>query len=495
MSNCLTFNRKKWLCAVWWLLIVCSGMVWANEATGSTLQMVPEQVPGVSGEVLVGRLEVFENRLANQGRKIPIKVVVAKAKSSTPKPDPLFVFVGGPGQGAANLAGFLMRMYEYLRKTRDIVFIDIRGTGASNPLNCQFQGPKDKMQTYLLDMFELEYVKHCKQQLSKRADLRFYTTTYAMQDVDDVRKALGYEQINLTGGSYGTRSALEYMRLYPDRVRTVVLRGLAPATVAIPQHFAKDAQAALDALINNCAGDPACDKAYPSLSKTISDVLAKFDQGPVRQELTNPETKTLEAVSLSRGVFVTALRAMLYNEFSATQIPYYIQKAASGDFSPFILFAVNYNKSLNQSLSDGLYLSITCAEDLPFIQEAQARKEAKGTFLRSFRLDAQMRACDIWPQGSVSDQFRQVLKSDIPTLLFSGTVDPVTPPYMGEFVAKGLSRGVHLVLPNSSHAMTSATSCIMKTFVAFIEAGDASNLDQTCVDQVKRLPFKLPESK
>lgn len=467
----------------------------ADAEAGSQTQLMLEscKIPGYPETALCGTLEVYENRATQKGRKIPIKVVVIPAKSETPKPDPVFVLLGGPGQGAASLAGFIFPRFQGVHSERDIVFVDIRGTGASNPLNCAFFGPEDSLQTYVTDMFDPEYVRVCREKLDKKGDLSLYTTTYAMADLNDVRAALGYEKINLSGGSYGTRASLEFMRQFPQHVRSAVLLGLAPITVPMPRHFARDAQASLDAVLADCAADPACHGAFPNLDQDTAQALAAFEKGSITQTVTNPNTKKDETVTMPRGAFVTALRAMLYSSFRARDVPLYLHEAANGNFEPFIQFSAGYNKGLIAGLSDGLYLSMTCAEDLPFVDLAAARKEAQGTFLGTYRIDQQWEACQQWKQGEVEEAFRQTLKSDIPVLLISGEHDPVTPPYMGDMVAQGLPNALHLVVPHAAHGAGIAGACLVPIINTFVEQGHGNNIDTGCISSVKRPDFTLPK--
>jgi len=449
------------------------------------------QVPGFDGEALCGNYEVFEDRAAQSGRKISLKVVVVPATGERAKPDPIFVFLGGPGQGAATFAGYLVGQYEDFRKDRDLVFVDIRGTGESNPLNCDLAGPENSIQTYLEDMFDIEYVRNCRESLEKRANLALYTTELAMADVNDVREALGYEKINAVGGSYGTRSVLEFIRQFPEHVRTGVMTGLAPVTVPIPQHFARDAQAALDALIDACAADAECQKTFPDFKEDLDKAFAAFDMGPVTQTVKNPITEKDETVLLKRGVFATALRALLYGSHGAARIPLMISKAAEGDFEPFILYGAQYTRGLNQGLSDGYYLCVTCAEDLPFIDVTQARMEAGSSFLGTYRVDQQRAACADWVRGNPDDAYFEPLVSDVPVLLVSGEVDPVTPPYMGEKVLKGFKNGVHLKLPNTAHGLGNASDCLLTVIKPFIEKGHGKKLKTDCIAKIQRPPFVL----
>ena len=454
------------------------------------------QLQGYDGKALCATYEVFEDRKAQTGRKIPLKVVVVPAKNEKTQPDPIFVFLGGPGLGAASLAGYLARQYDNLRDDRDLVLVDIRGTGASNPLSCSLLGPEDSLQTYLEDMFDIDYVRRCREDLSKRANLALYTTDLAMADVNDVREALGYEKINAVGGSYGTRSVLEFIRQFPEHVRTGIMTGLAPATVPIPQHFARDAQAAMDALIAACAADPKCNETFPDFEEDLNRVLARFDEGPVTQTVKNPMTQKDETVLLKRGVFTTALRAMLYGANGAARIPLMISKAADGDFSPFILYGAEYTKGLHEDLTDGFYLCVTCAEDLPFIDVISAKMEARGTFLETYRVDQQRAACADWVRGGLDEGYRDPVVSDVPVLLMSGEIDPVTPPYMGEKVLEGFKNGVHIKIPNTAHGIGNAADCLVPIIETFLRKGNGKKLKTGCVSKVQRPAFllEMPES-
>lgn len=173
----------------------------------------------LSGKVkaFCGTYEVFENREARSGRKIPLKIVILPATGNDRAPDPLFFLEGGPGGGAVLDAEELSK--DPLRARRDIVLVDTRGTGASNPLLCRLWGDG----TRLDHIFPLDAVTACRDELQKKADLTLYTTAAAMDDVDEVRRHLGYGKVNLYGASYGTYAAQVFLARHPEAVRAVVL--------------------------------------------------------------------------------------------------------------------------------------------------------------------------------------------------------------------------------------------------------------------------------
>ncbi|HEY3168336.1 MAG TPA: alpha/beta fold hydrolase, partial [Candidatus Binatia bacterium] len=269
--------------------------------------------------MLCGKYSVFENRITRSGRIISLNIVVAPAESRNAAPDPVFFLAGGPGQGAARLGvsaeDSLMRE---LRRQRDLVFIDLRGTGNSHPLQCNVTANRASAQRYFTDIFEPEAIRACRTVLEQIADLRYYTTPVAIEDVEEVRAALGYRKINLYGVSYGTLAALQYLRLHGEHVRSAVLAGVSTPATKLPLHFAKAAHDTMEQLIKDCAGDESCHAIFPNLDEDFRTVLEAVDTGPVMFEIMNPLSKISQQVRLSRGAFVERLRLMLYDHSTSS---------------------------------------------------------------------------------------------------------------------------------------------------------------------------------
>ncbi|MEE8583842.1 MAG: alpha/beta fold hydrolase, partial [Acidobacteriota bacterium] len=225
--------------------ILFSGLGRAEAKTpADRLQIEDCQFDGVRAQVECGTLEVFENRKAAAGRKIKIYFVRARATGPDPAPDPIFELSGGPGaQATSNLAGQLRNSSESLEK-RDVVIFDQRGTGRSDPLDCSHvdlkADPSAFQRLFDQDFFDPEVYRSCLQKLKPKADLTQYTTSIIADDINELRQALGYQKINLEGGSYGTRLGLEYIRRHPETVRAAVLRGVAPSSAFLVETVAKD---------------------------------------------------------------------------------------------------------------------------------------------------------------------------------------------------------------------------------------------------------------
>jgi pimeloyl-ACP methyl ester carboxylesterase len=268
-------------------------------------ELHPCHIGGLSEEILCGRLEVFEDREARQGRRISLRFAILPSLAADPEPDPLFMLAGGPGQAATSLAPIAARVFRKIRALREIVLLDLRGTGDSHPLDCHVEA--DRLAGLLRPGLLSDPVK-CLTGLD--ADVRRYSSFDAMEDLDEVREAFGYDRVNLWGGSYGTRAALVYLALHPERVRAAVLDGVAPFSGRFPLHTARDAQASLDRLIEECAGDEACRAAYPSFGAEIEGLLRSLEGSPARVTLRHPRTGREESVTITRDAFASASAAL-----------------------------------------------------------------------------------------------------------------------------------------------------------------------------------------
>lgn len=460
------------------------------------ITLIECQIPNVEGKVKCGEYEVFENRVTRKGRRIKLKIVVFPATGPNRTPDPFVYIPGGPGSSATEDAPYIARAYAKIRENRDLLFIDQRGTGGSHPLNCNFFNPADP-QSYLGYFYPLEDVKRCRTQLETKADLTLYTTPIAMDDLDDVRAALGYQQLNLFGGSYGTRASLVYLKQHPKSVRTVTLQGVAPTNQHMPRDFAQAHERALLGIIGECAADADCNKAFPDLRNETRAVLNRLLQGPVEVEVRyqpagdrEPEPAKRK-VTLSRNLAAEAIRYMLYSPTSASRVPFVLHSAAQGNFAPLAEAALFYRRLIVATGSNGLYLSITCAEDLPFNKPGETERLAVNTFLGDYRLKQQREACALWPRAMIPENYSDPTKSDAPVLILTGEWDPVTPPANGDAVARFLPNSLHVVVPDGAHGFggLEGADCVLRLTTEFVEKGTAKGLDTGCLKNVKRKGF------
>lgn len=485
------------LCSLFITLVsqVTSAQTSSNAALPK-LQLEPCGNPKLEESARCGKYEVFEDRAARSGRKITLNVMVLPATGDRSAPDPLFFLAGGPGQSAVAIAtaGGKKFMSE-VRRERDIVLVDQRGTGGSHPLNCTLNnGPSDLRSYFFEELFPADRLRACRAELEKDANLALYTTQIAMDDLDEVREALGYQRINLYGGSYGTNAAFVFLRQHPDRVRSVVVSGVAPVDYKLPLAWSKGVQHAMDRLIADCEAEPACHKAVPKLREDFAAVLARLDKGPVSFELPNPVTNQAQTVKLSRATFNELLRGLLYSPDFASVLPLVINAAAHGEFELFGGTVLEFSKAYKGpagQLATGMSLSVICAEHVPFIKEADIAREISGSFYGDQRIRAQIKACESWPRGKASPSFIEPVKSDAPVLLISGDLDPVAPPWLAAAAAKLLPNSLHIIAHNASHF--SGSDCVDGITSKFIAQGSARGIDASCVEQIKRPPFLTRE--
>jgi len=463
-----------------------------TRAAKSSLALKPCQVPQIKGEAKCGTLEVFENRDSRKGRKINLNVIVLPATGQQREPDPLFYFAGGPGSAATEDAPGIAQIFAKIREHRDLVFVDQRGTGKSNPLNCDLFDPADQ-QSYLGSFFPVDAVKKCRAELEPKADLTLYTTNIAMDDLEDVRAALGYEQINLFGGSYGTRAALVYLRRHPKHVRAVVLHGVAPTNQFMPLHFPQDTERALEGVLSECEADEACHQAFPKIKEEAAYALGILMQSPATSDIKPEGTNEKVTLRLNINLAAEAVRYMLYSPMSAARIPLFLHLARRGNYEPLTQAALWYRKNLVGTGSNGMYLSVTCAEDLPWIKPEEADNLAKNTFLGRYRYNQQSEACQLWPQAKLDASYAEPVRSDKPVLILTGEWDPVTPPAQGDATAKSLSNSLHIVVPHGAHGFDGLENiqCVDGVLTTFIERGTVKGLDTACVKTIKRKGFAL----
>jgi pimeloyl-ACP methyl ester carboxylesterase len=462
-------------------------------AKAGSSRLQPCHLPGIDEELLCGKLSVFENRQTRTGRTIDLNVVVLPAFNQKTKAEPLFDLAGGPGVASTGAAMFYAIDGKEYRRKHDIVLVDQRGTGKSNPLTAE--PVKKTPQDYLREMYPVDYVKNLRRTLEQHADLTQYTTSIAMDDLDDVRSWLGYERIDLFGLSYGSRAVLVYLRQHPDRVHTATIAGVAPTYLKMPLHHSEGAARAMELLLQACEQDTQCHQAFPQVRDEWATVLAQLGRQPARVQYSPPDKTGPVTVEIERDIFAEKIRNWMYGRDKASRIPLIIHQAAKGDFAPFLHEAISLSPT--DFIADGMYLSVTCAEDTPFIDQAEAARLNEGNSFGNYRVFQQTRACGLWPQGKIPVDFLEPVSSDVPVLVFSGNFDPVTPPKYGEEVAKSLPNSRRVVIPQAGHILDGLTDpgCPDRIIMEFMDKGSAEGLDTSCVDRMAAPPFATSAEK
>jgi pimeloyl-ACP methyl ester carboxylesterase len=473
-------------------LIVTLQSASAVRQNGPKLALTDCAIQNLAGKAKCGAYEVYENRATKKGRKITLKIVLIPATSDKREPDPFVYFAGGPGSAATEDAAGLAQAFPQILAHHDMLFVDQRGTGGSHPLDCKFYDDAD-LQTYLGYFFPLDDIRKCRAQLEPNSDLKLYTTTIAADDMDELRAALGYERLNLFGGSYGTRAALTYLKRHPEHVRTAMLQGVSPTDQYMPSDFAQQTERALQGVLSECVADKICSEAFPNIKEEAKAVLAQLIKGPVEVEIQKPNSTDRVKLKLSRDLAAVAIRYMLYSPVPASRVPLMLHLAAQGNYVHLTYAALEYRKNLVSTGSNGMYLSVTCAEDLPWIKPGEGERMAENTFLGDYRLRQQREACALWPRAEIERDYAQPVKSDVPVLILTGEWDPVTPPSNGERTAKTLTNSLHVVVPHGAHGLggLEGMDCIDNLIVEFIEKGSTKGLNTDCVKNIHRKGFQL----
>jgi pimeloyl-ACP methyl ester carboxylesterase len=474
------------------LVLVAAGLLLAScspdpSASRATLALAPCRLPGVDASAQCGSYDVWENRDAKSGRKISLNIAVVQARVRAREPDPVVIFAGGPGQGAVSLANQVMPLFAKLNDTRDIVLVDQRGTGQSNPLECD-DDETQALQSVFEDALPERVVRNCLGALD--ADPAQYATPAAVADLEEVRAALGYERLNLWGGSYGTRVALEYTRRHGAHVRSMVLDGVAPANMKLPLSFVTDGEAALTRLFEACDAQVLCKRTYPALRETIAKLRVELSRRPARAAIQNPRTGERDLINVTENVFLSGLFRPLYVAELASLLPLGVSSAASGDFNPLLAQNLEFADDISENLSLGMHLSVLCSEDIPRITP-QDLAAATRSFFGQALVDDFLRACAIWPRAAMPADFYDPVRSTVPTLILSGGIDPATPPRHGDEVAKTLPNSKHFVAPQLGHGV-SLHGCAPRLIESFVRKGSADTLDGSCLSRIPRPLFVLP---
>ncbi len=421
--------------------------------------------PGAECRVLM----VAENPEQPEGRKIPIRYALLRATGSAPRPDAVFLFSGGPGAASTEMVGLANGPLAPIREIRDIVLVDQRGSGGSNPLMCPTELRKYPGQAFGA-LFPPAAIADCRAKLGATSDLTRYTTDYAVGDIDQVREALGYAQVILQGGSYGTRIAQAYARRFPERVKAMVLDGVVPFDFSLPLSYAATLQESITRLL-------ARNDSLPELERQWNSLVAKFKQ-PVEATVT-PRGRPPVKVSMTLGDFGYAVRGVLYRADQSRELPARIAAAATtGNLDWFAQRYWSRAADFEEDFADGLHLAAVCNEETVWIRDADVGPATAGSFIGTYLIDEYRAACKGWPRVRVDSTFRRPLTAPIPTLLVSGLFDPVTPPRIAERVARYLPVARHIVDSTSHHG--SSFGCARPAVMHVVREGGLEGIPDVC---------------
>jgi pimeloyl-ACP methyl ester carboxylesterase len=433
-------------------------------------------------------ISVAENPDEPQGRTIELFVARVPAISLNKKPDPLFLIAGGPGTSSVDLYTSTAGSFDRVRRDRDIILLDQRGTGRSHRLDCDYGQqnlfePIDDVEVGLANI-------KCRDELTKKSDLRMYTTSVAVRDLDRVRQLLGYERINLYGNSYGTRVAQHYARRYPKATRTVILDGVVNPEVVLGPAIAIDAERALERILARCAHDTSCAKAFTDPSADYRALRAQLGARPAKTMVSDVATGRPINFDFTTRHLSAVLRFASYNDDQAALLPLSLHLAThEGNFTPLASQFRVFAHSLEASFAYGMHNSVACSEDAPLIDSAKLDLIAlNATHMGAEQVQQLVEACKDWPQGVVDEDLHASFKSDAAALLLSGADDPVTPPEYAALAQRAFADSRHVIIAGHGHGQLS-TPCIDRIIGNFVAAGSATALDTKCTEKLKPMPF------
>lgn len=446
--------------------------------------------PGYPGtKARCGTMLRPENPADPDSPDIGIRVAVVPALNLTPEPDPLVPIAGGPGQGSVEFYLQIKHALEGVRRNRDILLVDQRGTGKSARMDCPIDDEALLFEIEFTAEDTLDYMQECLEELPH--DPRYFTTSVAVTDLEAIREALGYSQLNLYGVSYGSRVAQHFARRYPESVRSVIVDGVVPPQVALGPEIATESQKAVDNILARCAADTACVEAFPEIEATFDEVLTQLREAPVEVTVPHPNTGRPQNVMLGPGQFAGAVRMLVYNPNTIALLPLFIHEAGQGNFTPFASQFMLTAVSMRDALAIGMHNAVMCTEDVPFLDESAIDYAAiAASYMGTFQLETLEAMCSIWPAGPIDPEFKTPVATDIPFLLLSGDADPITPPRYAEMAAVDLGNATHLIGKHQGHGQI-VVGCTGRIVADFVATADPAGLDTDCMERSFVTPFFL----
>jgi pimeloyl-ACP methyl ester carboxylesterase len=438
----------------------------------------------ISIEAQCATLRVAENAAVPGGQVIDLFVAKVPAISGRKSPDPVVLIAGGPGMGSSDMYPGVAQAFARIRRDRDLIIIDQRGTGRSSPLNCEASSELDgDLVSFIADS------RRCLEVLRTRADLTQYTTSVAVQDLEALRRALGVAQWNLYGVSYGTRVAQHYLRRFPAQTRSVILDGVVPPGLALGPDIALDAEAALERILARCRRDEACFTRFGDSRERFVALRARLAT-PVSLTLPDPRSGEPRTLSFGRPQLGAVLRLQSYSSATASLLPLALHEAVErNNLAPLAGMFLMSMANLADVMAAGMHHSVVCAEDVPFIDATRLdRARLEATYLGAEQVDGLQAVCGFWPRGRLDADFREPLRSKVPVLMLSGADDPVTPPGNAVRAMRGLSNVRHLVLPGQGHGQIGVT-CMNRVLAMFMQDLAPAALNARCLDAARPPPF------
>ncbi|MFL0810852.1 MAG: alpha/beta hydrolase [Agarilytica sp.] len=453
--------------------------------------------PGATLAAQCHTLVVKENHDDSNSRDLTLRILRLPSIQESQKA-PIFFIAGGPGQASGDLLERFRHQFPQLRIHHDFIFVDQRGTGKSEALECDIDlMPHLDKDAAALEQLNIEASKACLNEYT--ADLRYYATPFAVKDLEQVRKHFGYDKVNLWGGSYGTRVVLEYLRRFPNSIAASVMDGLAPIQIQLPTYAERDATQSLNSLLQNCETQKACQSAFPQLTQRWKTHLQLRKKSPVTQQLQHPRTQKPVNVYIDDQVLSSWIHLILYSRELSPILPLAIDLATKENYSQlFSIFALG-REDMPTMISEGMQATVLCAEDYVFHKENHDKHTQNNTLEDSDLLNLPPRTgfdniCKLLPKSVLDKTYFSSVESNIPSLFLSGQFDPATPPRWAESLLPGFNQAKHIVVPGGHH-IVSQNSCIANIISEFFsKPEDIQALNDTCVSHIKPTAYFIDAS-
>lgn len=451
-------------------------------------------------DVQCGWLIVPEDHARPDGPTIKLAVARFKSDSANPAPEPIVYLEGGPGGSPLRgLIGQFGALFGPLLKNNDVILIDQRGTGYSQPaLDCP---EYDQLVLDTLDQnltiaqseqLSNETMLKCRARLiADGANLAVYNSAQSAADLEALRQALQLDKINLYGISYGTRLALTMMRDFPQGIRSVVIDSVLPPQEDLYASTITNGANALNKLFDACAADATCNAAYPNLRQTFLDLKARLDKQPVTFPVTVPDGSKRDLLLNGDGMVSLIFQGM-YATSLLPSVPRMITDIRDGNYE---LAAGLEAALLDQSkdISNGMHYSVNCEEEVPFSNQAALDAAVKQN--PDFAVlggDGTYALCKAWDEQPANPIENEPVTSSIPTLIFSGGFDPITPVAWGQAAAKTLSHSFFFELPAAGHGASLSEDCPRNMLIAFFKDPNVRPDDSCISTTLGKIAFAAP---
>ncbi|MGK7311479.1 MAG: alpha/beta fold hydrolase [Candidatus Longimicrobiales bacterium M2_2A_002] len=476
---------------MWLALALSPGVLRAQAPVSGGGVLSGCEVPGYDGPARCGSVAVAEDPSDPAGRRLALNVVVldARGPDSVRVPDPVFVLDGGPGLAATRAVEWVARDLAVVLETRDVVLVDRRGTGESNALDCPAASPSPGLADRR-SVHPRERAAECRRSLEGRADLTKYTSPFAVDDLDAVREALGYERINLYGGSYGSREAFEYMRRHGAHLRSGAVFAVTPQHRPALLRSPATAELALQRLIDDCMADRECRTAYPDLRTELRAVVERLSAEPA--PFTVPrDGGGVDTLALTRTRFGAVVRTLLLSPAGGAQVPYLISLSHGGDYQRVGGLYARLAGQTEAAASRGLFLSVVCAEEARLLTRQEVRAAAEGTFWGPGWPESVMDQCEEWSAGELPPGWHEPPEGDTPFLLMAGWLDPIAAPAWAAELTRWMPNA-RRVLVREGHHNFPLGACGREALARFYDTADPFALDAGCIAGTERPPFLVP---